>query len=143
MVDKDVDDDIGEGGQGSAQDAPGGRSSRGPEYGGVGEPQVEVPPYEDRQRAHNAEGAERTHRAFDADNAPEPGPEPPVTDEERSGTSATDMEPEPALGVGESRGGRAEDQAPDRPDTVTQGESGRPAGAVDDEDADEAGASPG
>jgi hypothetical protein len=45
--------------------------------------------------------------------------------------------------VGESRGGRAEDQAPDRPDTATQGASGRPAGAVDDEDAGEGGASPG
>lgn len=99
-----------------------------------GEPQVPVPPYDDRQRESSADAAERTHRAFDASNAPEPGPEPVVTDEERSGTSSTDMNPEPALGVGESSGSRAEDLAPDRPDTHTKGASGRPAGEVDDED---------
>jgi hypothetical protein len=128
MVDKDVE-----------HDAPGGRSGQGPDSG-LGEPQVEVPPYGDRQSGHNPEGAERSQRAFDADNAPEPGPDPVVSDEERSGTSATDTHPEPALGVGESRGGRAEDVAPDRPDTATKGESGRPAGEVDDEDAAGAGA---
>ena len=116
------------------QDAPGGRRSRGP-GGGTGTEQVQVdaPPYDDRKQEFSTEDAERSHKAFDADNAPSPGPAVPVSDEERIGTSSTDIDPEPALGVGESTGRRAEDIAPDRPDTESRG-SGRQAGkAADDE----------
>jgi hypothetical protein len=88
--------------------------------------QANVPPYDDQRGAPSAEGAEGVRKAFDASNAPEPGAAPPVSDEERSGVSATDMEPDAALGVGESRGGRAEDQAPDRDDVGTK--DGRPVG---------------
>ena len=55
---------------------------------------------------------------------PEPGPEPPVSDEERDGVPGTEMNPEPALGVGKSSGGRAEDLVPDQPDTATRGPAG-------------------
>ncbi len=117
------------------QGMPGGRSSRGPGAGtGTEQVQVEVPPYDDRKREFRTEDAERSHKAFDADNAPPPGPAVPVSDEERTGTSATDMNPEPALGVGESTGRRAEDIAPDRSDTESRG-AGRQAGKADDDDA--------
>jgi hypothetical protein len=110
--------------------APGGRSSRGPDYGTGGEPQVPVPPYDDLR---GEPGDNSAPRAFDASNAPEPGPEPPISEEERSGMSATDTDPEPPLGVGVSRGGRGEDQAPDR-DEPTKG-AGRPFGRPADDSA--------
>lgn len=110
------------------QEAPGGRSSRGPEYGKGGEPQVPVPPYDELRGEPNKESAEGVRRAFDADNAPEPGPAPPVSAEERAGVTGTETDPEPALGVGRSRGGRAEDQAPDRGDVGRKGD--RPVGTV-------------
>jgi hypothetical protein len=95
--------------------------------------QVDTPPYDDRKQEFSTEDAERSHKAFDADNAPSPGPAVPVSDEERTGTSSTDIDPEPALDVGESTGRRAEDIAPDRPDTESRG-AGRQAGkAADDE----------
>ena len=114
--------------QGSSprQDSPGGGS-------GTEQVQVDAPPYDDRKQGFSTEDAERSHKAFDADNAPSPGPAVPVSDEERIGTSSTDIDPEPALGVGESTGRRAEDIAPDRPDTESRG-AGRQAGkAADDE----------
>jgi hypothetical protein len=121
-------------GNSAQQDMPGGRASRGPGAGkGTEQVQVEVPPYDDRKKEFSAEDAERSHKAFDADNAPPPGPPAPLSDEERTGTSSTDMNPEPALGVGESTGRRAEDIAPERPDTESRG-AGRQAGkAADDE----------
>ena len=111
-----------------------GRAGQAPGAGtGTEHVQVEAPPYDDRAQGFSAEGEQRTHKAFDDDNAPPPGPAVPVADEERTGTSSTDMNPEPALGVGESTGRRAEDIAPDRPDTESKG-AGRPAGkAADDE----------
>lgn len=121
-------------GKSPQQGMPGGRASRGPGTDtGTEQVQVDAPPYDDRKREFSAEAEERTHKAFDADNAPPPGPAVPVSDEERTGTSSTDMNPEPALGVGESTGRRAEDIAPDRPDTKSRG-AGRQAGkAADDE----------
>lgn len=76
---------------------------------------------------------EGTHKAFDARNAPEPGPDRPISDEERAGTSPVDLNPEPALGVGTSRGGRAEDQAPDRDDVERDDDTGRARGEADPE----------
>ena len=101
---------------------------------GTEQVQVDAPPYDDRKRGFSAGGEERTHKAFDAENAPPPGPAAPVSDEERTGVSSTDLAPEPALGVGESTGRRAEDIAPDRPDTESKG-AGRPAGKADDDEA--------
>jgi hypothetical protein len=116
--------------------APGGRSSRGPEFGTRGEPQGLVPPYDDL-RGEPGENSAPT--AYDATNAPDPGPAPPVSDEERSGMSATDTDPEPPLGVGRSRGGRAEEQAPDRDDVGTKGPAQRPVGQAAEDDADSVG----
>lgn len=118
---------------------PGGRSSRGPEINAGGEEDVQgAPPYEGRTGAgadttDPDDAAERTHKAFDASNAPEPGSPPPVADEEKGGMSATDTRPEPQHGVGESPGRSGEDEAPDRDDVERQGPSGRPAGKVDDD----------
>ena len=120
---------------------PGGRSSRGPDTGPSDEVQVPVPPY-DELRGENAEdGAEGARRAFDAANAGPPGEAPPVSEEERRGISATDMEPEPPLGVGRSTGKRGEDLAPDREDVGTKGEAGRPVGRTPEEDAGQPGGS--
>ncbi|HWM06019.1 MAG TPA: hypothetical protein VNP92_27060 [Actinophytocola sp.] len=115
----------------AAQQAPGGRSSRGPEYGTGGEPQVPVPPYDELR---GEPGENTAPQAFDAANAPEPGPEPPVSDEERRGMSAADVDPEPPLGVGVSRGGRAEDLAPDRDEPTTG--AGRPVGRAAEDDSE-------
>lgn len=117
--------------QSAQQQAGGGRSSRGPEYGtGGGEVQVSVPPYDDLRGENTGEGAEGVRKSFDADNAPEPGPALPITDEEREGMSGTEMEPEPALGVGESQSRGGEEIAPDRDDVGTKGPSQRPVGKV-------------
>ena len=98
--------------------------------GGTSQPQVPVPPYDDLR---GAPGENSAATAFDASNAPEPGPEPVVSDEERDGVSGTETNPEPALGVGESSRRRAEDLAPDRPDTGTKG-ADRPVGTADSEE---------
>lgn len=132
--------DAGQQGSSSAHEPPGGRSSRGPEFGTGGEPQVPVPPYDEERGENTGDGAEGVRKAFDADNAPEPGSAPPVSDEERSGVSATDTEPEPALGVGESRGSRGEELAPDRSDVGTKGSAERPVGKVTGDDSDSVGA---
>jgi len=118
-----------------AQQAPGGSVSRGPEFGTGGEPQVPVPPYDDER---GEPGENTASKAYDASNAPEPGPEPVVSDEERAGVSGTEIEPEPALGVGASRGGRAEDLAPDRDNVATKGATERPVGRTDEDDQDDA-----
>ncbi len=113
-----------------AREMPGGGSSRGPEYGTVGEPQVEVPPYDDLRGAPSTEGAEGVRKAFDASNAGEPGPGAEVAKEERDGMSSTAMNPEPPLGVGKSTSKGAEEQAPDRPD-VRRRSADRSAGKAD------------
>jgi hypothetical protein len=119
-----------------AQQAPGGATSRGPEFGTGGEPQVPVPPY-DELRGESGENSAAA--AYDASNAPVPGPKTPLSDQERDGVSGTEMNPEPALGVGKSSGGRAEDLAPDRPDVGTKGPAQRPVGTADGEESDSAG----
>lgn len=127
-------------GHAARDQAPGGHSSRGPDYGTPGEVQVDTPPYRDEKGPNSGEGAEGVRKAFDASNAPEPGPDGPISDEERKGMSSTEMNPEPPLGVGKSRGGRAEEQAPDRPDVDTKGPAGRPVGKTADDDDDSVGA---
>jgi hypothetical protein len=134
MVDDDQHDL--EHGASHADQAPGGRSSRGPEFGTGGEPQVPVPPYNEFR---GEPGENTAAKAFDASNAPPPGPPVPVSEEERTGMSSTDMDPEPPLGVGESHGGRAEDLAPDRDDVATKGPSGRPVGRAAEDEADSSG----
>lgn len=92
-----------------------------------------VPPYDELR---GEPGANTAPKAYDASNAPEPGPDPAVSAEERDGVSATDTSPEPALGVGVSRGGRGEDQAPDRDDVGTKGASDRPVGEAAEDDSE-------
>lgn len=114
--------------QSPQQASLGGPANLGPEFGESAEVQADTPPYRDRKGANTGDGEEGVRKAFDAANAPEPGPAPPVSDEERKGTSPTDMNPEPALGVGKSTGSGAEDLAPDRPDVDTKGPAQRPVG---------------
>jgi hypothetical protein len=129
--------------QAEQQETPGGRSSRGPEYGTGSEPVTDrpVPPYDELRGPNSGEGAEGARKAFDAANAGPPGPGAPVTPEERSGTSATDMEPQPQHGVGERRMFSGEEQAPDRDDVGTKGPADRPVGRAAEEDADSVGTS--
>ncbi|MFC4946750.1 hypothetical protein [Pseudonocardia sp. GCM10023141] len=115
-----------------AQQAPGGATSRGPDFGAVGVPQVPIPPY-DELRGKSSENT--AGMAYDASNAPKPGPRPPVAEVERNGLSGAEMNPEPALGVGKSTSKSAENLAPDRPDTATKG-AGRPVGKVAGDDRD-------
>jgi hypothetical protein len=129
--------DTGPEGTSHAQQAPGGGSSRGPEFGTGGEVQGLVPPYDELR---GQAGENSAPQAFDASNAPEPGPEPVTSQEELSGVSSTDMNPEPALGVGRSHGGRAEEQAPDRDDVDTKGPAGRPVGEASEGGSDSVGA---
>ncbi len=120
-----------------AQQAPGGGTSRGPEFGTGGEPQVPVPPYDEMR---GEPGENTAPKAFDASNAPGPGPTPSVSDEERDGVSGTEVNPEPALGVGESQRARGEDFASDSPDGVdTKGPAQRPSGTPEGEESDFAG----
>ncbi|MGH3569516.1 MAG: hypothetical protein ACRDRH_26575 [Pseudonocardia sp.] len=119
--------------QSAAQETPGGSSSRGPEYSrGAGEVQADTPPYDEERAAPSEAGAEGVRKSFDASNAPEPGPTPPVSKEDREGMDSAEMNPEGPLGVGQSSGGRAEDQAPDT-DQPTRG-ADRPVGQHGDED---------
>lgn len=117
-----------------AEQPPGGGSSRGPEFGTGGEPQVPVPPYDDLR---GEPGENSAPAAYDASNAPAPGPEPVVTKEERKGVTGTELEPEPALGVGKSTRSSAEDQAPDRDDVDTKSQTERPVGQVEDHNNDD------
>jgi hypothetical protein len=113
------------------KDAPGGRASRGPEYGTGNDVQADVPPYDDLR---GEPGTNSAPAAFDASNAPAPDASVPVSDEERSGMSSTDMNPQPQHGVGESTTSGGEEQAPDRPDVGTKGPAQRPVGSNADED---------
>lgn len=117
-----------------AEQPPGGGSSRGPEFGTGGQPQVPVPPYDDLR---GEPGENSAPAAYDASNAPTAGPEPVVTQEEREGVTGTEVEPEPALGVGTSTRRSAEDQAPDRDDVDTTSGTGRPVGQVEGHNDDE------
>lgn len=119
-----------------SEQAPGGRSSRGPEFGTGGEPQVPVPPYDDER---GEPGENTAPAAYDASNAPAPAAGAPVSDEERSGMSGTETAPEPPLGVGRSRGSRGEDLAPERDDVDTEGAAERPVGRAAQDDSDSVG----
>lgn len=124
------------------QEMPGGSTSRGPDYGTVGEVQADVPPYDDIRGPASAEGAEGVRKAFDASNAAAPDTDVPVSKEERKGMSSTEMNPEPPLGVGKSHGKGGEELAPDRSDTGTKGASQRPVGGAD-KDAETTSVTPG
>ena len=117
----------------------GGRATRGPEYGTGGGPQVPTPPYREEKGAAGDEAGEGTGKAFDADNAPPPGPAPTVSEEEREGLTGTETAPEPPLGVGESHGTGGEELAADRDDVGRKGEADRPVGRAAEDDLDGAG----
>lgn len=71
-------------------------------------------------------GAEK---AFDASNAPPPGPGREPSPEERGGMTDTDPAPQPPLGVGESINARGEEIAADEEhEAGAKGASGRPYG---------------
>jgi hypothetical protein len=127
------------------QEMPGGRSSRGPEYGTGGESVTDrpVPPYDELRGANTGEGAEGVRKAFDADHAGPPGSGAPVSAEERSGMSSTETEPQPQHGVGEGRMSSGEEQAPDRGDVGTKGPAERPVGRAAEGDAGSVGTSGG
>ncbi|MFP5068199.1 hypothetical protein ACLFMI_00790 [Pseudonocardia nantongensis] len=116
-----------------AADMPGGGASRGPEHGGDDPPRDPLAESRGDDTANSAGQAEGVHRAFDASYAPEPGSDRPISEEERTGTSAVDTRPEPALGVGEHLTAGAEDLAPDRDDAEEKGRSDRPAGEANPE----------
>lgn len=116
------------------QETSGGRSSRGPEYGTPGEPQVPVPPYDELRGEPSAAGAEGVHRAFDASNAPAPDSDVPTSAQEHAGMSSTETEPGAPLGVGESRSRGGEQIAPDRPDVDAKGPAQRPVGRTPQDD---------
>ncbi|GLZ44156.1 hypothetical protein Acsp06_03410 [Actinomycetospora sp. NBRC 106375] len=69
------------------------------------------------------------NKAFDATNAPEPGPGREPSSEERDGMTDTETAPQPPLGVGESINARAEDIARENEEKAGEkGASGRPYG---------------
>jgi hypothetical protein len=97
------------------------------EQRGVGEPQVDVPPYDELRGPPSEANREGVRRAFDASHAPPPDAGAPVSNEERGGTSSAETEPDPAHGVGASRRAGGEEQA-DEPEAGTQGAADRPVG---------------
>ncbi|WP_328307622.1 hypothetical protein [Actinomycetospora sp. NBC_00405] len=88
------------------------------------------------------DAAEGAARAFDASNAPAPGPGREPSPEEAEGMKDTDTAPKGPLGVGESINASAEDIAraaeekrgSDR--EGTKGAAGRPYGSGDPQDAE-------
>jgi len=102
-----------------------------------------VPPYDELRDANTGDGADGVRKAFDADNAGPSGPGAPVSAQERSGMSSTEMDPQPQHGVGERRlssgeeqaPDRGEEQAPDRGDVGTKGRADRPVGRAAEDDA--------
>jgi hypothetical protein len=88
----------------------------------------EVPVNEAGNDAQKA-AREGARKAFDASNAPEPGPGREPSDEERHGMTDTDPAPQPPLGVGESINARGEDVAGEHEEEAgRKGASGRPYG---------------
>jgi len=94
-----------------------------------------VPPYDELRDANTGDGADGVRKAFDADNAGPSGPGAPVSAQERSGMSSTEMDPQPQHGVGERRLSSGEEQAPDRGDVGTKGHADRPVGRAAEDDA--------
>jgi hypothetical protein len=116
----------------------GGRTQRGPQVdsGGEQEPGGLVPPYEGRVTEG---GGSNPWQGKGNDQDVEPGPGRVVSDVEREGVPATDMNAETPLGVGESlnRGGEeyaARKSEPGREDQGTKGASDRSVGTSDERD---------
>jgi hypothetical protein len=59
----------------------------------------------------DSHGRTDSSASFDASNAPPPGPEPEVSDEEREGVPPDDMDATTPLGVGVSTSSGGEDKA--------------------------------
>lgn len=117
-------------GQTQGQQQPGGRATRGPgpEVGESG-PNVPVPPYDDR--SSRGEGAMAgNQKAWDASNAPEPGPGREISKEEREGFDSAEMEPKDTHGVGAqiTEPGEAVGPGEDFETIGTKGASNRPVG---------------
>jgi hypothetical protein len=103
---------------------------------GEQEPGGLVPPYDGRQAEAKEGHEDHMDKVFDRVDEVPPGPGREISDEEREGVSATDMEATSALGVGESINRHGEDVAKQedeegRDDTGTKGETGRPTGTSD------------
>ena len=85
---------------------------------------------------------EGANKAFDASNAPPPGPGRESSPEERAGMKDTDPAPEPPLGVGESINASAEDIAREAEGSAVptararRAPSGRPYGSGSAQDAE-------
>jgi hypothetical protein len=87
------------------RDAPGGRSSRGPKHGTVGDAETVSPPYDQLAGDNSGGGGEGVRKDSDADNAPPADPAPGVSEEERAGISSTEMDPNsPDLQTGDQAG---------------------------------------
>jgi hypothetical protein len=104
---------------------------------GEQEPGGLVPPYEGRQTEMKEGYEEHTEKVFHGADDVEPGPGREISDEEREGVPATDMDAESPLGVGVSMTRRGEDvdkqeDEPGREDTGTKGPSDRPVGTSDE-----------
>jgi hypothetical protein len=104
---------------------------------GEQEPGGLVPPYEGRQTEMKEGYEEHTEKVFHGADDVEPGPGREISDEEREGVPATDMDAESPLGVGVSMTRRGEDvdkqeDEPGREDTGTKGPSDRPIGTSDE-----------
>jgi len=112
-----------QGGIGDPQDVP-----MAEKYGTHGEPDSD-PDLDTELRAG-------TSKAFDASNAPAPGPGREISDEEREGVEGTDMTAASPLGVGESISRRGEDvvkQEGEEPGRETIGyKDERPVGTSDE-----------
>jgi hypothetical protein len=104
---------------------------------GEQEPGGLVPPYEGRQTEMKEGYEEHTEKVFHGADDVQPGPGREISDEEREGVPATDMDAESPLGVGVSMTRRGEDvdkqeDEPGRDDTGTKGPSDRPVGVSDE-----------
>jgi hypothetical protein len=108
---------------------------------GEQEPGGLVPPYEGRQTEAKEGHEDQMDKVFDGVDEVPPGPGREISEEEREGVSATDMEATSALGVGESVNRRGEDvvkqegQEEGRDHGGTKGASDRPHGGSDERDA--------
>jgi hypothetical protein len=108
---------------------------------GEQEPGGLVPPYDGRQTEAKEGHEEHMDKVFDQVDEVPPGPGREISEEEREGVSATDMEATSALGVGESINRHGEDvvkqegQEEGRDHEGTKGATDRPHGGSDERDA--------
>jgi hypothetical protein len=106
---------------------------------GEQEPGGLVPPYEGRQTEAKEGHDEHMEKVFDRVDEVPPGPGREISDEEREGVPATDMDATSPLGVGESINRRGEDVIKQegeerREHAGTKGPTDRPHGTSDDRD---------